>query len=80
MEILAFLRIDLSINKERCEMLTAVLLIGYIVSYSMIAHLFERIHSILGFAKRHLVGGNYPIIEGQLAMVVHEIVAVDQEI
>ena len=80
MEIFAFLGIDLSVNKERREVLTALLLIGYIASYSMIAHLFERIHSILGFAKRHLVGGNYPMIEGQLTMVVHEIVTVDQEI
>ena len=78
MEIFAYFGIELSINKQRCEMLTAVVFVGYIVRHGMVAHFSQRTQSFLSFAKCYLIGGNYPIIEGQLIMVVHEIVTVDQ--
>ncbi len=71
MEIFVFLGIDLSINQEGCEMLAVIILIRYIVRYGMIAHFFKRFHSILGFAKRHLVSGDHPMIKGYPVMMEH---------
>ena len=46
----------------------------------MIAHFFKRCHSIFGFAKRHLVSGDHPMIKGYPVMMEHKIIAIDHKV